>query len=327
MEEHVENKAVETAEEIIEELKAEQPETPTEYKSLLFIINPVAGRKQAMPYITDIIQTFYDHGYITTTMLTTARGDAIKFAEEYGKDYDLLVCLGGDGTFSEVVTGLANAKIKKPVGYIPAGSTNDFAVTHGLATKVLEAAENIVTRDVTPCDLGKIDNDHYFSYVAAFGAFCSLSYGTSQKLKNALGHTAYMVRVIPELMRLKSQFMRITDAEGNVYEDRFLYGSALNSTSVAGVFELPKDVVDTSDGKMEVILIRRPANAKQFMDVVYAMFAQKYDKAECVDFFQTDHLHVETGDEETDWTLDGEHFRAPTSFDIDNIHQFVYLKG
>ena len=171
MDEHVENTAVESANEIIEELKeaaaVEQTETPVQYKSLLFIINPVAGRKQAMPYITDIIQTFYDHGYITTTMLTTARGDAIKFAEEYANDYDLLVCLGGDGTFSEVVTGLAHAGIKKPVGYIPAGSTNDFAVTHKLATKVMDAAENIVTKDITPCDLGKI-TDHYFSYVAAF---------------------------------------------------------------------------------------------------------------------------------------------------------------
>ena len=302
------------------------PSEPIEYKSLLFIINPVAGRKQAMPYITDIIQIFYDHGYITTTMLTTARGDAITFAENYAKDYDLIVCLGGDGTFSEVVTGLAHIDLKKPVGYIPAGSTNDFANTHNLATNVLEAAKNIVSKDVVPCDLGKIES-HYFSYVAAFGAFCSLSYGTSQKLKNALGHTAYMIRVIPELMKLKSQFMRITDAEGNVYEDRFLYGSACNSTSVAGIFELPKDVVDTSDGKMEVILIHRPSNAKQFMDVVYAMFSQKYEKAECVDFFQTDHLHVETGDEETDWTLDGEFFRAPVSFDINNIHQFVELKG
>lgn len=298
-----------------------------EYKKLLFIINPVSGRKKGIPYVTDIIRLFYEEGYLSTTMLTTARGDAVTFASEYGSEYDLIVCLGGDGTLNEVVTGLAKSGIHTPVGYIPAGSTNDFAECHNLSTQVMEAARNIMEKDYTPCDVGRIGQEGYFTYVAAFGSIASLSYSVSQNLKNILGHTAYLLPAPAKVLAMQTTYMKVTDGDGNVYEGDYIYGSATNSTSLAGMFEIPKDIVDTKDGKFEVFLIRKPRSIKQFFDLVMAMFGQDYGRSDCVDFFQADHLHFDSGEEESDWTLDGEHYHAPLTFDIENISQFISIKG
>lgn len=297
-----------------------------EYKKLLFIINPVSGRKKGLPYVTDIIRVFYDGGYLTTTMLTTAPGDAVDFTMEYGKDFDLIVCLGGDGTLNEVCTGLAKANLHIPVGYIPAGSTNDFAECHNLATRVMEAAVNVVEKETTTSDLGKL-HDGYFTYVAAVGALASLSYSTSQKLKNKLGHAAYLTGALPVILKLRTTYLKVTDDEGNVYEGDYIYGSALNSTSLAGMFDIPQEYVDTADGIFEVFLVKKPKNLKEFYDIVTGMFGQDYDKTHCIQFFRSKTLHIETGEEGTDWTLDGEHYHAPPVFDIENMHQFISIKG
>ena len=297
-----------------------------DYKKLLFIINPVSGRKKGLPYVTDIVRIFFEYGYLTTTMLTTDQGDATKFTIDYGKDFDLIVCLGGDGTLNEVCSGLGKAGIHVPVGYIPAGSTNDFAECHGLSTKVLEAAVNIMEREAHPSDLGKM-HDGYFTYVAAVGSLASLSYSTSQKMKNRFGHAAYFTGALPIILKLRTTYLKVTDDQGNVYEGDYIYGSALNSTSLAGTFDIPKKYVDVSDCIFEVFLVKKPKSIKDFYDIVTGMFGQNYDKSDSIQFFRSKSLHIETGEEETDWTLDGEHYHAPTSFDIDNMHQFISIKG
>ena len=297
-----------------------------DYKKLLFIINPVSGRKKGLPYVTDILRIFYEYGYLTTTMLTTERGDATKYTIEYGTDFDIIVCLGGDGTLNEVCTGLGKAGIHIPVGYIPAGSTNDFAECHELSTKVLEAAVNIMEKESHASDLGKL-HDGYFTYVAAVGALASLSYSTSQKMKNKFGHAAYFTGALPVIMKLRTTYLKVTDDEGNVYEGDYIYGSALNSTSLAGTFDIPKEYVDTADGIFEVFLVKKPKNIKDFYDIVTGMFSQNYDKTDSIQFFRSKSLHIETGEDETDWTLDGEHYKAPPVFDIENMHQFISIKG
>jgi len=294
-------------------------------KRLLFIVNPVSGRRKALPHVPEIEQIFRDGGYEVTTLRTGCRGDAVQFAAEYGPDFDLIVCLGGDGTLNEVSTGLALKNREIPVGYIPAGSTNDFGATHGLSTNIIEAANNIISKEIVCSDLGKI-NDRYFTYVAAFGAFAALSYATSQNLKNKIGHAAYMLGVFKELTRLKSHYMKFTNEDGEVYEGKFLFCTVCNSTSVAGVFELPKDMVVTDDGKFEAILIRQPKSLGQFMKIVKAMFSQQYSISKNISVFQTSRIHVES-DENTDWSIDGEYVSAPESFDIVNMAGFLHLKG
>ena len=192
--------------------------------------------------------------------------------------------------------------------------------------KSIEKTVNIMEKESHASDLGKL-HDGYFTYVAAVGALASLSYSTSQKMKNKFGHAAYFTGALPVIMKLRTTYLKVTDDEGNVYEGDYIYGSALNSTSLAGTFDIPKEYVDTADGIFEVFLVKKPKNIKDFYDIVTGMFSQNYDKTDSIQFFRSKSLHIETGEDETDWTLDGEHYKAPPVFDIENMHQFISIKG
>ena len=165
---------------------------------LLFIMNPVAGRKLYKKVFPEMIQEFMEAGYLVTTYLTQSPSDAERYAALCGADYDRVVCLGGDGTFAQVVAGLKQCGKDMPVGYIPAGSSNDFGALHGLSTDLVTAAHDAVTGGVKAVDCGTF-NDKLFIYVAAFGAFVATSYVTPQDLKNALGRPAYFLDVMREL--------------------------------------------------------------------------------------------------------------------------------
>ena len=295
--------------------------------NMLFIVNPVSGKKTAVKYMTEVIELFSNNGYFVTTMLTNKVGDATTFTVEYGKDYDIIVCMGGDGTLNEVVTGIGRTGLKTVLGYIPCGSTNDFAMSHDLASEIMEAANNIIHKDIHKYDYGIINGDNYFTYVAALGAFTALSYGTSQSLKNKLGHAAYMLGVVGELINLRSYKLKATDDTGKEYSGKFLYCSATSSTSIAGVFELPKDMVNTSDGLFEIILVRTPPNLKELITIIRAMFSQKYEMSPYVEIFKSSKITFETEDETVDIAIDGEKTTVQNKFVIENIKQGFSLKG
>ena len=222
-----------------------------DFKPALLIINPVSGKQMILKHLADITRTFMVGGYAPTLLVTGKRGDATEFAYKYGRDYDLVCCSGGDGTLNETITGLARADIHVPVGYIPCGSTNDFAASHNLATDIPTAALNIASAKKRRYDIG-IFGESYFTYVAAFGAFSWLSYTTDQKLKNQLGHTAYLIDGIKDVSKIKPIHMKIT-VDGELHEGDYIFGAVCNSLSVAGTIELPKSEVDTCDGVFEVL--------------------------------------------------------------------------
>ena len=171
-------------------------------KPALLIINPVSGKRMVLRNVAQIIRVLMDAGYKVTTMITGKKGDGTAFAASFGRDYQLVCCTGGDGTLNEVIHGLATANIDVPLGYIPCGSTNDFAASHGLSTDIIEAAEHIASGYSTRYDIGCFGGRH-FTYVAAFGAFSWLSYTTDQNMKNVLGHTAYILDAIKDLYKIK----------------------------------------------------------------------------------------------------------------------------
>mgnify|MGYP003377147749 FL=1 len=154
-------------------------------KKNLMIMNPCSGKRQANKLLTDMVELFTKNGYMTTVLTTTARGDGTLYAAEHGGDFDLITCVGGDGTFNEVVAGIVESNRKIPVGYIPAGSTNDFANSLGLSTDVMKAARDIISGEKISLDIGSF-NGRKFSYVASFGAFTQTSYSTPQSVKNML---------------------------------------------------------------------------------------------------------------------------------------------
>ena len=259
-------------------------------KPALLIINPVSGKRMVLRNVAQIIRVLMDAGYKVTTMITGKKGDGTAFAASFGRDYQLVCCTGGDGTLNEVIHGLATANIDVPLGYIPCGSTNDFAASHGLSTDIIEAAEHIASGYSTRYDIGCFGGRH-FTYVAAFGAFSWLSYTTDQNMKNVLGHTAYILDAIKDLYKIKPLHMKVT-ADGVTHEDDYIFGAICNTTSVAGTITLPAAMVDTADGVFEVLLVKMPKTMLELDMIIRGLLSQDYSCPN-IDLFQAKELDIE----------------------------------
>lgn len=278
----------------------------------MLIFNPVSGRRMSQRYLPDIINIFSERHYAVTVFPTGKRGDATDFARLYSSEFDLVVCIGGDGTLNETISGLILSGTDTPLGYIPSGSTNDFASCHGISSDPLTAALNAATGNPKLIDIGKFGN-RYFSYVAAFGAFSWLSYTTPQSLKNVLGHSAYILDAVKDLPKVKSHRLRL-DVGNFVCEGDYIFGAVCNSTSVAGTITLPKNVVDTGDGQFEVLLVHEPQTLIDFQNTLLGILTQDYSSP-FLDFFQTDRLKI-SAPPELDWALDGERGEGSSSVEV-----------
>ena len=290
-------------------------------KKMLFIMNPFAGVKRANRHLTDILLMFTQAGYEVTTHMTLGRGDAAAVAREKGKDVDLVVCCGGDGTLNETITGLLSAGADTPIGYIPAGSTNDFASSLKLPTNILKAAQEIVEGEPVSYDVGRF-GDRYFSYVASFGAFTKSSYATPQNIKNALGHTAYVLSGITELSQIRNEHVKM-EIDGQVVEGDFLFGAICNSTSVGGILNLDPKQVDMGDGLFEILLVRAPENLGEIHECIQALQSQKYNCA-MLTFRSAQKVRI-FADPEMPWTLDGEKEDGHETVEVENLHHAIRL--
>ncbi len=291
-------------------------------KKLLLIMNPRSGKQKARGMLAEIIALFNRADYEVTVHMTAARADATKVTAERGANYDLVVCIGGDGTFNEVISGLYAAGHTTPVGYIPAGSTNDFANSLELQKNMLRAAQDIIEGTPQPLDIGQF-NGRYFSYIASFGAFTRTSYATPQSLKNLLGHTAYLLSGVTELARIRSRRVKFTLEDGTVLEDDYIFGAISNSTSVAGVLTLDPKKVDLHDGLLELLLVRKPRNLLEMSDCVIALTNQDYS-VPMITLKSTARVEIEAPSD-MDWTLDGEHQEGCAHCRVENLHNAIYL--
>ncbi len=271
-------------------------------KRLLFIYNPKAGQEKIKSHLADIINIFAREKYDITVYPTQGHGDAGKAAKKRAADYDLVVCSGGDGTLDEVVAGLMNVEVKIPVGYIPAGSTNDFGSTLGISKNMLKAAATAVKGKDYLCDIGKFNRD-YFVYVAAFGLFTDVTYETAQDLKNVLGYAAYILEGMKRIQTIKSYSMKITYGEDEIGGD-FLLGLVTNSNSVGGIKGITGKNVSLSDGLFEVLLVRRPPNPLLINDIIVALLDRRHH-SDYIYSFKTDRVTFESVDPVA-WTRDGE---------------------
>ena len=290
-------------------------------KRMLFVMNPYAGTKQGVRYLADVIAIFNRAEYDVLTYMTSGQGDAMRIVTEKAADVDLVVCAGGDGTFNEAVSGILSSGLDVPLGYIPCGSTNDFAASLGLPTNILKAAQEIVEGTPIRYDMG-LFGSRYFSYVASFGAFTRASYATPQSVKNALGHMAYILGGISELSQIRKEKVRI-ELKDRVIEDEFLFGAVSNSTSMGGILTLDPKQVDMKDGKFELLLVRAPKNLAEIGECLQALQTQKYNCA-MITFLSTDSLTV-VANPDMPWTLDGEREDGHAHIEIQNLHQALRL--
>lgn len=288
----------------------------------LIILNPCAGTRQANRKFVGIIDVFCKGGYSTTVATTAKRGDGTAIAKERSKDYDIVVCIGGDGTFNEVVAGILQSGVDVPIGYIPAGSTNDFASGLGLSTDIIRGAKDIVTGSPINLDIGKF-NDRYFSYVASFGAFTQTAYKVPQDMKNLLGHIAYILGGIKDIPSIRPKKVRLRNEVG-VYGGDYIFGAICNSTSMGGVITLKKDHVDMNDGLFEVLLIKSPKNIVELTQITWAITQNRYKQSPHISFFSSSELEIET-DGKMPWTLDGEYQKGVEKIKIENVKSAIKI--
>jgi len=290
-------------------------------KQLLLILNPTAGQKKAAKHLAEIISTFNRAGYDVHTFVTSQRGDATDAVIKLGTAMDLIVCCGGDGTFNETITGLIRSGLDIPMGYIPAGSTNDFANSLKLKTNIAEATNQIVSGKVCEYDVG-IYGDRYFSYVASFGIFTKSSYATPQGLKNTLGHMAYFLSGITELSKIRKEHVKM-ELPDETIEGDYIFGAICNSVSVGGILTLDPNIVDMRDGKFEILLVRTPKNLQELHEFIVSILNHTYD-CKMITFRSASSVKITTNPDMV-WTLDGEKAEGATDISIENLHCRIKL--
>ncbi|MBR2489396.1 MAG: diacylglycerol kinase family lipid kinase [Clostridia bacterium] len=290
---------------------------------VMLIINPRAGKMKSKTALYDIAEIFCLAGYETVVKITSSKGQAEKYAFKAAEEgFDAVVCCGGDGTLNETISGVISSGKKIFVGYVPAGSTNDFAKTLGLSNVPKQAAKNIV--DGKPCfvDVGKFGEDRFFSYIASFGLFTATSYNTSQATKNVMGHFAYVLEGIKELGVVQPYHIKAT-ADGKTYEGDYIFGAVTNSTSVGGIVKLESNMVDLNDGQFEVVLVKNPKDVTELTRVLMGI-ANSDLKDPLFDFFKCSEITIET-EEDFSWSLDGEEASGDKKITIKNIKSAINI--
>lgn len=290
-------------------------------KKMLLILNPHAGMRKANKALVDIVSIFNRADYDVQVYVTAGPQDGISAVKRLAPGMDLVVCCGGDGTLNETISGLLEAELDIPLGYIPTGSTNDFAASLGLPTDPVAAAQLIADGSPAYYDVGRF-GDRFFCYVASFGAFTKASYATAQSVKNALGHTAYLLEGIQELSQIRKVTLQL-ELDGEPLKDEYLFGAVCNSTSVGGLLTLDPHQVDMSDGMFEVLLVRMPKDFSEIAECILAVQKQQYN-CRMMTFRSAKTITVQA-ETALPWTLDGE--KAPTdgTVTITNLHHAIRL--
>ena len=292
-------------------------------KKMMLIVNPVAGRSGYSLNFGEAMRVFSYGGYSVTLYFTKGKNDATRFAEENGADYDVVTCVGGDGTLSEVLSGLMKLDNPPPVGYIPMGTANDVATTlHIPKNDTVGAANLILNGEPHPYDVGGFGDDGYFAYIAGFGAFTNVSYSTPQDQKNMLGHLAYVLQGMAELPNIETVRTRVEFDDG-VIETDLVYGSMSNSTSVAGIVKLKENMVSLGDGYSELVLVKDPRDVNGFGEILSSVLSGRFDGDKLII------LHTKKAkfsfDHPVAWTRDGEDGGRHQEITLVNYHRPVQL--
>lgn len=272
-------------------------------KKILLLVNPVSGKAAAKSNLYGIIKVLCDAGHSVTVHITQRRSDATEKVIAEGAQYDVILALGGDGTFNEAVTGAVRLGYEGALGFLPCGTTNDLATTLAIPKKLQKASELIALGEPKTLDIGSFNRTRYFTYIATFGAFTDVAYSTDQKLKNVLGHAAYVTEAIARLGELRSYHVRV-DCDGEIYEDDFLFGAAANSFSIGGVMKLKKEQVSLNDGFHDVLLIRNPKKAADLANLSKELLSGNFENKSVL-FFHGKKISFDC-EEEIPWCVDGE---------------------
>ena len=293
------------------------------YKKLMLVVNPNAGRGGYKSGFAEALRTLDKGGYRTTLYFTSGPGEATELVKHFAPGFDAVACIGGDGTLSEVISGLVALPSPPPLGYFPMGTTNDVARTLNLPINDnVSAAMRIINGKPHEFDVGLFGEDKHFAYIAAFGAFTEVSYATPQDQKKWLGHLAYVLQGAQQLNKLEPVHT-VVEYDGGVIEADLLYGSMSNSTSVAGIMKLPEQLVCLGDGMSELVLIKNPAKITALPQMLESVLNQRFDN-ENILILHTTRAKF-SFDAPVGWTRDGEDGGQCSQVELSNLPRAVRL--
>ncbi len=290
-------------------------------KRMLYIYNPNAGKGLIVPRLHEVIDVFTKDGFRVEIYPTQGPKDAIRVVEEMAGRFDIVSCSGGDGTLDEIVTGMVKSGANVPIGYIPVGTTNDYASSLNISKEITLAAHEIMLGHSHPLDVGRF-NDDYFVYIAAFGLFTEVSYATDQNFKRLFGHMAYLMEGVKSLTDIKSYKMKV-EIDGAEYEGEYIYGMVTNSKSVGGFKHLTGKHVELDDGLFEVTFIRMPKSVSQLQEIASSLLLQD-DKSDMIISCKAKKVKV-TAEQEISWTLDGEFGGSHVEVELENLQHAMQI--
>jgi len=269
-------------------------------KKTYLIYNPMSGKQNFTDSLHYVIDRLTERGHDVFPLPTSYMGHATELAKQACKDdVDMIVIVGGDGTFNEVVNGLMDYEKRPVIGYIPAGTCCDIGHTLGLKKNIKQALNVMLNNTPVKMDVVK-SNDRYFCYVSGNGAFIDISYVTDSKLKKKIGYLAYLIKGAEELFTIPKMRMKIKH-DGGEFRGKFSLMLIINSKRVAGINMIYRPKLD--DGKVNVVLYR---NIFPFNFVLYfTSFLLPFWSTPLVKRFTTSELKVVTNTRSR-WNVDGE---------------------
>lgn len=291
-------------------------------RRMLVVRNPKAGSFLSQNLFLEAAGVIFGSDYNAYVYSTTGRGDATRVVVEEGANYDIIVAFGGDGTLHEVINGLMQLAVRPLLGYIPAGTTNDFAAGLGLSRNIVKAAGAVIDGVPVELDVGRFGDGQYFSYVASFGSFAKVSFSAQQDMKNLIGYAAYLLEGVKALSDLRACHM-VVETDGVRTEGDFIFGAVSNAMSVGGIMKFSVDEVDLRDGLFEVLLIRDPKNLAGLQKLLHDVAMRHYSSSAFL-YCKAAHVSI-SADEKLVWTLDGEDGGEHTAVQMDNCCRAIRI--
>ncbi|HPD99973.1 MAG TPA: diacylglycerol kinase family lipid kinase [Bacillota bacterium] len=268
---------------------------------MMLVYNPKSGKQNFEKKLDYVMERFKPHFHDIFVYATEYPNHATDLSEIACKEnYDMLVIVGGDGTFNECVNGLMKHETRPKIGYIPAGTCCDIGMSLGLSKNIKKSIDIILTGLPVKMDIVKT-NDRYSCYVTASGAFIDISYVTDSKLKKKIGYFAYLVKALEEIFTIPKMKMTIHHND-EVYKGVFSLVMIINSKRVAGVNMIYKPSLD--DGLVNVVLYK---NIFPFNFYLYVLaFIFPFWSTPLVTRFKTERMEIKT-ESKAKWNIDGEY--------------------
>ena len=288
---------------------------------VLTIINPTSGKGNIANYANEIKHNLEKQNMEVNMQLTKKGYNAKKIILDNIEGQDLILICGGDGTFNEAVSAIMETGVQISIAYIPLGTTNDLARSLNMPIKDISITKKLLESKAKVLDIGKFNEDRYFTYIAAFGVMTDVAYKTSQKAKNKYGKIAYYMKAIKELIKIPTYKVKIKFDEEEL-EGEFIYGGISNSMSIAGFKWFNEEDIDLSDGKFEAIFIRKPKKLSGYFRLLNDFRHKDYMVNRDFVYFKASNIQIQT-DKNVAWTIDGEYAGDMNFVDIKNCNKAI----